>query len=138
MDDPLLRLANDVRLTVQQLSRRVRFEGSSELAPHQFSVLAKLWHEPRTPGDLAELERVTPPSMTRTVAGLVDGGLIERIPHPGDGRQRLLTLTEDGRAVVQRIMRDRDDWMLKRLETLSVVERRELARAIEILKKVLA
>lgn len=47
-NDALLQLASDVRMTSQLLSRRIRFESASEVAPHQFSVLVKVWKQPRT------------------------------------------------------------------------------------------
>ncbi len=137
-NDPLLRLANDLRLTAQRLSRRVRFEGSRELAPHRFAVLAKVWQQPRTPGELAALERVSAPSMTKTVNGLVDDGLVTKANDPTDGRQRVLTITAAGRALVERTIHDRDDWTLRRLEHLSDADRDTLAHAVEILHRVLA
>ena len=136
--DPLLRLANDVRLAAQQLSRRVRFEGTSDVAPHQFSVLVKLLAGPRSPGELADLERVSAPSMTRTVNCLVEAGYVTKSDHPTDGRQRVLTLTDSGREVVRKTMHDRDDWMLRHLEGLSDAERATLADAVVILQRVLA
>ena len=136
-NDSLLQLASDVRMTAQLLSRRIRFESASEVPPHQFSVLVKVWKQPRTPGELAELERVSPPSMTRTVNCLVDAGFLAREPDPTDGRQRVLTLTDAGAALVEQTIHDRDDWMLRRLEGLSDAERSDLARAVEILARVL-
>ncbi len=136
--DDLATLANDVRVTAQILSRRIRFDSTSTVAPHQFTVLAKVFHQPRTPGELADLERVSAPSMTRTVNGLVASGYLTRSPHPADGRQRILTLTDAGRAVVEPTIHDRDDWMLRRLDGLSDADRETLARAVEILSAVLA
>lgn len=135
--DPQLRLANELRVTAQTLSRRVRFEGTRLVAPHQFSVLVKLWKTPRTPGELADLERVSAPSMTRTVNCLVSEGYVTKVASTTDGRQRVLTLTDTGRELVERTIHDRDDWMLRRLETLSAHERDALARAVIILNKVL-
>lgn len=136
--DPLLKLANDVRITAQTLSRRIRFENASEVAPHQFSVLAKVMTAPRTPGELAELEKVSAPSMTRTVNALVDAGYLARTPHPTDGRQRILTLTTEGRALIDRTVSDRDDWMIRRLQGLSDAEQATLREAVEILAEVLS
>ena len=64
----LTRMATDLRLACMRISRRVRFESSHDVAPHQFSVMCRLEEAPRTPGELAEIERVAKPSMTRTVA----------------------------------------------------------------------
>lgn len=67
--DATLKLAVDLRLACQLVSRKVRFEGSHEVAPHQFSVLVKLVDGPRGPAELADLEQVSKPSMSRTIGG---------------------------------------------------------------------
>lgn len=130
-------LANDVRMVCQQISRRVRFESSADVAPHQFSVLVKLRHRPWTPGELAEAERVSAPSMTRTVKCLCERGLVEKVGNPEDGRQRLLHLTPDGEAVVEQTINARDTWMMQRLSELSDDQRDTLAAATAVLKEVL-
>ena len=92
------RLTSDLRMACMRISRRVRFESTAPVAPHQFSVLARLEEQPRTPKELAAIEKVSAPSMTRTVAGLVEGGLVARADDPADGRQVILSLTAEGRA----------------------------------------
>src|SRR6478672_3271849 len=87
------RLASELRLACMRISRRVRFESSDAVAPHQFGVLAQLEQSPRTPRELADRERVSAPSMTRTVNGLVDRGLVARTADPTDGRQVIVSLT---------------------------------------------
>lgn len=121
-----------------RLSRRVRFESTSELAPHQFSVLARLQDGQRTAGEIAAIERVSAPSMSRTVAGLVERGLVARQNDPDDGRQLILSLTAAGTAAIRRARRERDAWMATRLEGLSAGERATLARASEILNRLVA
>lgn len=135
--EALLGLANDVRMVCQQVSRRVRFESDTDVAPHQFSVLVKLRHRPWTPGELAEAERVSPPSMTRTVNCLCERGLVEKVGNPDDGRQRLLHLTPAGEGVVERTINARDTWMMQRLSELSEEQRAVLAAATAVLQEVL-
>ena len=65
-------LANDLRLACQRIARRVRFEGTADVAPHQFSVLVRVSKGAQTPTELAAVERVTTPSMNRTINGLVE------------------------------------------------------------------
>lgn len=120
--DALLDLASDLRIACQRVSRRVRFESSSELAPHLVSALANLRHGPLTPGELAEIERISAPSMTRTANCLVERGLVSRCDHPSDGRSKVLALTADGEAVLDRTARARDDWMFRQLQGLSEEE----------------
>jgi DNA-binding MarR family transcriptional regulator len=129
-------LANDLRIACQRVSRRVRFDSTDELAPHLVSALSHLKKGPLTPGQLAELERVAPPSMTRTVNCLVEKGLVVRDDHPSDGRCKLLVFTDAGRATMNRIGRARDDWMLHQLEGLTKPEQDLLKEAAVLLNRV--
>ena len=52
-------LASELRLACMRISRRIRFESTHLVAPHQFSVLCRLQEAPRTPGELAEIEKVS-------------------------------------------------------------------------------
>lgn len=131
-------LATDVRLACMRIARRVRFENAGALAPHQFSALVRLEDSPRTPGELAEVERVSAPSMTRTLAHLEEKGLVRRSPHPTDGRQVLLALTDAGRATLAEVRAERDEWMATRLADLTAEERRTLREATAILARVAA
>ena len=132
----LTRMATDLRLACMRISRRIRFESSHDVAPHQFSVLCRLAEAPRTPGELAEIERVAKPSMTRTAGALVDRGLVLRQDDPLDGRSVILSLSEEGRRSVRAIRRKRDAWMASRVARLTPEEQDVLARATEILAKV--
>jgi DNA-binding MarR family transcriptional regulator len=132
----LATLANDLRLACMRISRRVRFESTDIVAPHQFSVMARLEETPRTPRELADIERVSAPSMSRTVAALVERGLVLRADDPTDGRQVILSLTLEGARTLKHIRRRRDEWMASRIKGLSTEEREVLARASEILLRV--
>ena len=132
----LTRMATDLRLACMRISRRVRYESSHDVAPHQFSVMCRLEEAPRTPGELAEIERVAKPSMTRTVNALVERGLVLRQDDPLDRRSVILSLTDEGRRVLTAIRRRRDAWMASRVAKLTPEEQDVLARATEILTKV--
>ncbi len=130
------RLAGELRLACMRISRRVRFESTDTVAPHQFSVMCRLEMTPRTPGELAEIERVSAPSMTRTVAGLVERGLVERTDDPADRRQVILSLTPQAIDVLKEIRRRRDAWMSVRVGHLSPEEQDVLRQAATILTRV--
>lgn len=132
----LVSLSNDIRLACMRISRRVRFESDRELPPHHFSVLARLDDTPRTNSELADIERVSAPSMKRTTSALVEAGYIARADDPTDGRQVILSLTTEGRKALRRIRRHRDEWLLERFETLTDEERQLLQRAAAVLAKV--
>ena len=135
---PLGTLATDLRLACMRISRRIRLESGDVVAPHQFSVLARLEESARTLGELASCERVSAPSMTRTVSSLEELGLVARTSHPDDGRQVVVSLSDRGRTVVRDIRRQRDQWMAVRLAALDDDERDVLRRATAILARVVA
>jgi DNA-binding MarR family transcriptional regulator len=119
-----------------RISRRVRFESTQAVAPHQFSVMARLEGTALTPRELAGIERVSPPSMTRTVAALVERGLVTRQDDPLDGRQVFISLTPQGLSLLKETRRKRDAWMASRLKGISADEREVLVRASVILTRV--
>ena len=140
-------LASSLRVSVARLGRRLRTEvgdGGSRagggvadrVSIGGVSVLGLLHREgERTLGQLAAAERVQPPSMTRTVNCLEQNGLVERIPHPTDGRQVVVRLSDAGRALVLAERRRRDAWLAKRLAELTPDERRLLRQAAPILDR---
>jgi DNA-binding MarR family transcriptional regulator len=131
-------LAAELRVALMKTVRRLRAEKSdADISDAQYSVLAVLDRlGPRTPGEIAAIERVQPPSMTRTVAALADLGLVARSEHPGDRRQVLVTLTDAGAATVRETRRRRDAWLARRLAALTPAERDVLARSAEILRRI--
>lgn len=133
-------LAAELRIALMKSVRRLRNERSDEsLTDGQYSVLAWLeCHGPLTPRELAEHEHVQPPSMTRTLNALVDAELVTRTEHPADRRQVLVAVTVAGVTVVKETRRRRDEWLTKRLAALDPADREVLARATEILRRVVA
>ena len=89
-----------------------------------------------TPRELAEAERVQPPTMTRIIARLEERGLIQRTPHPTDGRQVILAPSPEGRQMLGEYQRVRDEWLAQRVARLSAEERETLHRAAEILARI--
>ena len=91
-----------------------------------------------TPKDLATIEKVSAPSMTRTVNALVDLGLVARADDPTDGRQVILSLTPAGRETIKETRRRRHQWFASQLETLTDDERALLVQATALLERVAA
>jgi DNA-binding MarR family transcriptional regulator len=119
-----------------RLNRRVRkARPVGDLTVTQLSALTSLQLAGAlTPRELADVERVQPPTMTRIVAKLEERGLVQRTPHPTDGRQVILAATEGGQAVLGRFQRARDEWLAHRLAALPEEDRDTLRRAAEILE----
>lgn len=135
---PAAQLATQLRDAITRLNRRVRqTRPVGELTVTQFSALTSLeLAGALTPRELADAERVQPPTMTRIVAKLEARGLVRRQPHPTDGRQVILSATDAGREVLGGLQRARDEWLAARLAELTDGERDTLARAATILHKV--
>jgi DNA-binding MarR family transcriptional regulator len=131
-------LASQLRDAITRLNRRVRqARPVDDLTMTQLSALTSLkLAGALTPRELADTERVQPPTMTKTVAKLEERALVQRTPHPTDGRQVILSMTEAGRVMLARVERARNEWLARRLAELTLEERDALLRAAEILQKV--
>lgn len=131
-------LAAELRLSVMRLRRRLAVERhpDNELSIPTMAVLGCLHrYGESTVGELARRERVQPPSMTRTVNCLVDGGYAARRPHESDGRQVIVTLSEKGRETLLADRARRDAWLSRRLFELTPDERAALRAAAPILQR---
>lgn len=78
-----------------------------------------------------------PQSMSAAVATLEERGLVERKPHPSDGRQVNIALTDRGIAVRSSTKDLKRAWLAQATATLELEERQILARAGDILKELL-
>jgi DNA-binding MarR family transcriptional regulator len=123
---------------IGRLNRRLRqARPVGELTQNQISVLTSLeMAGALTPRELADAERVQPPTMTKVLAKLEERGLVQRTPHPTDGRQVLLSATAEGRAVMAEQRRVKDEWLTRTLAGLPVQERETLRQAAEILGRI--
>ncbi|GIG90831.1 MarR family winged helix-turn-helix transcriptional regulator [Plantactinospora endophytica] len=135
---PPAQLATLLRDAITRLNRRVRqTRPVGDLTGTQLSALTSLeLAGALTPRELADTERVQPPTMTKIVAKLEERGLVQRTPHPTDGRQVILSTTDTGRAMLAQFDRARNEWLAGRLAELTPEDRDALQRAAEILQKV--
>jgi DNA-binding MarR family transcriptional regulator len=132
-------LASALRLSVMRLRRRLIAERDpgNELSIGQMAVLGALNARGElTVGELAVKERVQPPSMTRTVNCLVEGGYVERRASETDRRHVIVAITDAGRAVVRADLVRRDEWLARQLAGLTAAERAVLREAAPILEKI--
>src|SRR4051794_28663667 len=131
-------LAVALREAITRLNRRVRqARPVGDLTFSQLSALTSLQLAGAlTPRELADIERVQPPTMTKIVGKLEDRGLVVRTPHPTDGRQVILAPTEQGRAMYAQFEKARNEWLADQLATLDDEDRAVLLRAAEIMQQV--
>jgi len=131
-------LAKTLREAIQRLNRRIRqARPIGDLTFSQLSALTSLQLAGAlTPRELADTERVQPPTMTKIVGKLEERGLVARTPHPTDGRQVILAPTEQGRAIYAQYEQARNQWLAVQLDSLTPSERETLAQAAEIMQQV--
>jgi DNA-binding MarR family transcriptional regulator len=127
----------DFTHAVGLLVRRVRAAAAShELSLTESAVMARLEKGgAATTADLARAEGIKPQSMGTTIAALEEMGLVERRPHPTDGRQVNIELTTKG-AAVRRSTRDaKRTWLAQAIAQLNEQERETLFAAGRIIKQ---
>lgn len=137
MGASIARQGTEVRLAVFRLSRRLRLEKTDdELSDTQFGVLAVLNRfGPHTLSALAERERVTAPSMNRTVNSLEQRGYLRRDADEADRRRSNIVITEAGAAVVRETIAKRDAWLTAKIRELPTDERTVLIEAAKIIDR---
>ncbi|HVV90531.1 MAG TPA: MarR family transcriptional regulator [Solirubrobacterales bacterium] len=137
-DNTLTDTASQLRNAIVRTSRALRQEaaGESGLSPTQTAALASINRSgPLTPSELAALERVKRPTMTRTLACLEREGLIERTPDPADGRSSLVAVNDAGRERLARLRRRKSAYLARRLRRLDPEEVETLAHAAALLER---
>jgi DNA-binding MarR family transcriptional regulator len=132
---PLTETAATLRLAVGRLSRRMRQESALGHSLTQIGILVTLDRQgPTTFGDLAQAERVAPPTITKAVANLVGEGLVEKVADPDDRRVHRARLTPAGRADLESIRRQREAWLTTRLATLDPAAVDQLVAVLPLLE----
>lgn len=123
-----------------RLARRLRHQRAGHgLGFGQLSVLATLdRHGAMTAGALAAHEQVRPPSMTKTVACLLDAGYVTRTPSDEDRRQIVVDLTPAARTLLQVDRARRDRWLDERLRELTPDQLAKLSEALPVLEELAA
>ncbi len=128
-----------LRMAIVRTARRLRQEAAAEasgLTPTSTSALASIdVHGPLTPSELAAIERVKRPTMTRTLGCLEREGLIERTPDPSDGRSSLVAINAAGRERLRRLRGRKNAYLARLMRELSAEEVETLERAAEILDR---
>jgi DNA-binding MarR family transcriptional regulator len=132
-------LGAHLRLAIARLSRRIRQQATitgDELTVSSQGALATIERlGPITLGELAAVEQVRPPSMTRIVARLEEYGYVTRVVDPTDRRVARAEITPDGRALLARSRTHKDAYLAQRVALLTDDERTTLARALPLLER---
>ena len=131
-------LASRLRLDISRMARRLRQEAGADLSPSMNAALATIErHGPLTPSELAERERVQRPTVTRVLARLEEAGLVVRAADPQDRRCSLVSISDDGRALLGAMRERKDAFLARRIDALEPADREALDRAAAILERML-
>jgi DNA-binding MarR family transcriptional regulator len=131
-------LASRLRLDISRMARRLRQEAGADLSPSMTAALATIErHGPLTPSELAERERVQRPTVTRVLARLEEAGLVVRAADPQDRRCSLVSISDDGRALLEAMRERKDAFLARRIDALEPADREALDRAAAILERML-
>jgi DNA-binding MarR family transcriptional regulator len=76
-----------------------------------------------------------PQSMGTIIAALEERGLVERKPHPTDGRQLIIELTAKGAAVRKSVREAKQTWLTQAIARLDREEQATLSAAAEIIRR---
>jgi DNA-binding MarR family transcriptional regulator len=130
-------IVTELSLAIGKLVRRLRMEANpGELTLSQATTLARLDRSgAMTTADLARAEFVKPQSMGTTLADLEQEGLVQRRPHPTDGRQVLFELTAAGVEARRKRNIAKRDWLLAAMERLDPHEQQTLFAAAALIKR---
>src|ERR1700675_152180 len=137
--DPTV-LANRLRPVLLQLNRQLRREiHSLGVTGGQVSLLVQIKYHPGIGiRELAALERMSVPGMSKFISRLEEAGLVQRAPVEGDQRRVGLTLTAQGQKVLRSVKSKRTAWLAARLSDLDRGELEAIDAAIEPLAHLLA
>jgi DNA-binding MarR family transcriptional regulator len=130
-------LASVLRPSLLRLTRIIRNQRvDMSVTLTQLSAMGTLRKQgPMSAGELASCERVQPPSMTKVLANLEERGLVRRESHPNDKRQAIMSITEEGIALLDSERRSRDAWLSQRLAQLTPEERAVIRNAVPVFDK---
>jgi DNA-binding MarR family transcriptional regulator len=131
-------LPSRLRLAVMRLGRRLRRQGGGDLTPSQASALSSVERlGPMTLGELSAAEGVRPPTLTKIVAALEEQGLVSRRADPHDRRVAHVAATPVGADLLARARSTSDAYLASRLSALPPDDLAALARAVEVLERLL-
>lgn len=130
--------ADALRLAITRTARRLRQEAGGGLSPTVIATLASIErHKVVTPGELARIEGVQRPTMTRAINRLADAGLIDRREDPEDRRSALISVSQEGHRYLEAHRSRKSAWLANLIEEMPQEDADTLSRAAEILSHAL-
>ena len=127
-----------LRLVLLRLARKIRTSSAGSITPSQLAVLATVnRHGHLTVGQIAEIEHVKPPSVSKIVAALEQTGYLERTVDPDDRRCNPLRLTPGGSDYLDHVRAAGRTWLASRLDGLDADDIVTVTAAMPALERLL-
>jgi DNA-binding MarR family transcriptional regulator len=132
--DPEQGPTDDLRIALSRIARQLRQATDDGLTPSAMSILNVITARGAIKlSELAAIERVAAPTITKIVDGLVSGGLLERKDDPGDRRACLVQLTPIGKTEMKRLRVERNRRLEHLIDQLDEADQVALAASIPAL-----
>ena len=131
--DEVLRLRGALAWIARSIDRHTPTEGLTLTQMWVLGSVSKL--EPVGMTELAECEGINPPMLSRLVNKMSDAGLLERAPDERDGRAVRVRITEEGRALQERLRAERSRLFTERLAELPEESAAQLLAALPALEE---
>jgi DNA-binding MarR family transcriptional regulator len=131
-------LAADLLSVVARLNRLATQRVKLELPVAQARLLSTIEDQGAARiSDLAAFDHCSQPTMTTQVRRLEDADLVSRITDPADARAVLISITQKGRDVLDRVRTDRGAVVDPYLDRLEDGDRRALTDAVRVMRAIL-
>jgi len=128
-------LANDLRVAVGRLTRKLRQQDPPGLTITHYAALATVADRAEMAiGELAEIEHLPSSAATRLADSLERAGFVRRRPNPSDRRGVNLTITPEGRRVVERRRGQVNEWLQGRLSLMTSDDLAAIARTVQLIE----
>jgi DNA-binding MarR family transcriptional regulator len=131
LDSSLLRLHQERSEGQKRLAKRASRLAGIDLGYSSILIFETLSEKELRVTELAELLRMTAPTVTRQIQDLESKGLIDRTPDRQDGRASILKLSKEGLRVAETIGSLRIERLQRALDGLSLEDVEHLQIALE-------
>lgn len=131
-------LGPELLATIARLHRWATAHAELEIAPAHARLLSQVEATgPARTSELARADHCSQPTMTTQLHRLEQLGWVTRLADPTDGRASLVQITPDGRSVLERVRRAREQAIAPLLEQLSADERRQLSDGLTVVRRLM-
>ena len=108
-----------------------------DITVEQFHVLRHVRRGSGSVGELATAKGISRPAISQAVDILVKKGLLTRVQSTQDRRYVELALTSEGNHLLDAVFKETREWMKERMQSLTAQELESIAKAMDVMKKIM-